>query len=76
MRRHKSHIHACLREVVLLVCMHPSITIVTVNPKHNLCLATRWVQGETIGDTVDIDDKELPPELQTLAMSVVKPADG
>ena len=56
--------------------MHPSITIVTVNPKHNLCLATRWVQGETIGDTVDIDDKELPPELQTLAMSVVKPADG
>lgn len=30
------------------------------------------VQGETIGDT---DDKELPPELHTLALSVVKPDD-
>lgn len=34
------------------------------------------VQGETAGDTVDIDDEELPPELHTLALSVVKPDDG
>ena len=33
-------------------------------------------KGETIGDTVDIDDKELPPELQALALSVVGPDDG
>ena len=33
-------------------------------------------KGETTGDTVDIDDKELSPELWALALSVIEPDDG